>query len=99
MRDGEYRVRLLVRTRQNSPNPASNWLSRGKGFNSTVGCFDIQVLQKIMADPELAMAFSNPKVQEAVMDVSTNPMNIVKYQNEPDVLKVRPRHHGSPHAF
>lgn len=47
-----------------------------------------QVLQKIMADPELAMAFSNPKVQAAVMDVSTNPMNIVKYQNEPDVLKV-----------
>ena len=47
-----------------------------------------QVLQKIMADPELAMAFSNPKVQTAVMDVSSNPMNIVNYQNDPDVMKV-----------
>ena len=42
-----------------------------------------------MADPDLAMAFSSPKVQAAVMDVSTNPMNIVKYQNDPEVLKVR----------
>ena len=68
-------------------------LERTGGFRPgpvNLGLSTPQVLQKIMADPELAMAFSNPKVQEAVMDVSQNPMNIVKYQNEPDVLKVHP---------
>lgn len=40
------------------------------------------VLTQIMSDPELAKAFQNPKVQAAVMDCSTNPMNITKYQND-----------------
>ena len=48
-----------------------------------------QVLQKIMGDQDLAMAFSNPNVQKAVLDISSNPMNIVNYQNDPDVMKVR----------
>ncbi len=50
-----------------------------------------QVLQKIMGDPDLAMAFSNPNVQRAVVDISANPMNIVNYQNDPDVMKARLR--------
>lgn len=43
-------------------------------------------MSKIMADPELATAFSNPKVQAAIMDCSTNPANISKYQNDPEVM-------------
>jgi len=62
----------------------------------------LQVLQKIMGDPDLAMAFSNPNVQRAVVDISANPMNIVNYQNDPDVMKARPcapRRIFSSHAF
>lgn len=44
------------------------------------------VLTQIMSDPELAAAFQNPKVQAAVMDCSTNPMNITKYQNDPEIM-------------
>ena len=44
------------------------------------------VLTKIMQDPELAQAFQNPKVQQAVMDCSTNPMNITKYQDDPEIM-------------
>ena len=43
------------------------------------------VISKVMSDPELASGFSNPKVQAAIIDISQNPMNIVKYQNDPEV--------------
>lgn len=46
------------------------------------------VISKVMANPELAAGFSNPKVQAAIMDISQNPMNIVKYQGDPEVMKV-----------
>ena len=42
-----------------------------------------------MANPELAAGFSNPKVQAAIMDISANPMNIMKYQSDPEIMKVR----------
>ena len=41
-----------------------------------------------MGDPELAMAFQNPKIQQAVMDCSSNPNNIMKYQNDPEIMQV-----------
>lgn len=41
-----------------------------------------------MANPELAAGFSNPKVQAAIIDISANPMNIMKYQSEPEVMRV-----------
>lgn len=41
-----------------------------------------------MANPELAAGFSNPKVQSAIMDISANPMNISKYQSDPEVMKI-----------
>jgi len=37
-------------------------------------------IEKLMSDPELAVAFQDPKVQQAVMDCSSNPSNISKYQ-------------------
>eukprot|EP00798_Chlamydomonas_sp_ICE-L_P000946 gene946-33933_t len=41
-----------------------------------------------MENPELAAGFSNPKVQAAIMDISQNPMNIMKYQSDPEIMKV-----------
>lgn len=46
------------------------------------------MISKIMSNPELTMAFQNPKVQAAIMDCSQNPMNITKYQDDKEVMDV-----------
>ncbi|CAM0904556.1 unnamed protein product [Alopecurus aequalis] len=50
-----------------------------------VGMTPEEVVSKIMANPEVAVAFQNPKIQTAIMD---NPLNIVKYQNDQEVMDV-----------
>ena len=47
------------------------------------------VLQKIMADPELARAFTNPTVQQAIMEAQSDPTAIAKYMDNPDIMMVR----------
>ena len=56
-----------------------------KQFES-VGMSPEEVLKKIMDDPELASAFQNPRVQQAMMDCSANPMNISKYTGDKEVM-------------
>uniref|UniRef100_A0A2N9GLG6 Protein TIC 40, chloroplastic n=1 Tax=Fagus sylvatica TaxID=28930 RepID=A0A2N9GLG6_FAGSY len=41
-----------------------------------------------MANPEVALAFQNPRVQAAIMDCSQNPLSIAKYQNDKEVMDV-----------
>lgn len=53
-----------------------------------VGMTPEEVVSKIMANPEVAVAFQNPKIQTAIMDCSQNPLNIVKYQNDQEVMDV-----------
>lgn len=53
-----------------------------------IGTSPEEVIQKIMADPELAMAFQKPNVQSAIMDCSNNPQNYMKYVNDPEVMQV-----------
>uniref|UniRef100_A0A1D1XZ67 Protein TIC 40, chloroplastic n=1 Tax=Anthurium amnicola TaxID=1678845 RepID=A0A1D1XZ67_9ARAE len=53
-----------------------------------VGLTPEEVISKIMANPEVAMAFQNPKVQAAIMDCSQNPFSIAKYQNDKEVMDV-----------
>ncbi|KAK7387325.1 hypothetical protein VNO78_28044 [Psophocarpus tetragonolobus] len=53
-----------------------------------IGLSPEEVISKIMANPEVAMAFQNPKVQAAIMDCSQNPLNITKYQNDKEVMDV-----------
>lgn len=48
-----------------------------------VGMSPEEVLKKIMEEPELAAAFQNPRVQQAMMDCSANPMNISKVSPRP----------------
>lgn len=43
---------------------------------------------QVLENPELASGFANPKVQAAIFDISQNPMNVVKYQEDPEVMKV-----------
>jgi hypothetical protein len=42
----------------------------------------------VLATPDLAAGFSNPKVQQAIFDISQNPMNITKYQNDKEIMAV-----------
>jgi suppressor of tumorigenicity protein 13 len=45
-------------------------------------------LPDIFNDPEIMAAFQDPEVMQAFADVSQNPMNMSKYQNNPKVKKV-----------
>ncbi|KAK1427574.1 hypothetical protein QVD17_16262 [Tagetes erecta] len=53
-----------------------------------IGLTPEQVISKIMANPDVAMGFQNPRVQAAIMDCSQNPMSIIKYQNDKEVMDV-----------
>ncbi|KAM7279471.1 hypothetical protein ACFE04_006605 [Oxalis oulophora] len=53
-----------------------------------IGMTPEEVINKIMANPEVAMAFQNPRVQQAIMDCSANPLSIAKYQNDKEVMDV-----------
>ena len=55
---------------------------------SELGLKPEDVIQKVLATPDLAAGFSNPKVQAAIFDISQNPMNITKYQGDPEVMAV-----------
>lgn len=74
-------------------SPQMMEMMKGMDFNqdkvnqqfNELGLKPEDVISKVMADPELAAGFQNPKVQAAIMDISQNPMNIMKYQTEPEV--------------
>ncbi|KAK8650912.1 hypothetical protein V6N13_140533 [Hibiscus sabdariffa] len=53
-----------------------------------IGLTPEEVISKIKANPEVAMAFQNPRVQAAIMDCSQNPLSIAKYQNDKEVMDV-----------
>ncbi|KAG1331185.1 protein TIC 40, chloroplastic [Cocos nucifera] len=53
-----------------------------------IGLTPEEVISKIMENPEVAVAFQNPKVQAAIMDCSQNPLSIAKYQNDKEVMDV-----------
>ncbi|XP_074372100.1 protein TIC 40, chloroplastic isoform X2 [Apium graveolens] len=53
-----------------------------------IGLTPEEVISKIMSNPEVAMAFQNPRVQAAIMDCSQNPLSIAKYQNDKEVMDV-----------
>ncbi|PSS00152.1 Protein TIC 40 like [Actinidia chinensis var. chinensis] len=53
-----------------------------------IGLTPEEVISKIMANPDVAMAFQNPRVQAAIMDCSQNPLSIAKYQNDKEVMDV-----------
>ncbi|KAJ4912182.1 hypothetical protein Rs2_06803 [Raphanus sativus] len=53
-----------------------------------IGLTPEEAISKIMQNPDVAMAFQNPRVQAALMECSENPMNIMKYQNDKEVMDV-----------
>lgn len=81
---------------QNMMSPQMMDMMKGMDFNQEkvnqqfddLGLKPEDVISKVMSDPELASGFQNPKVQAAIMDISQNPMNIMKYQTDPEIMKV-----------
>ncbi|KAI5075505.1 hypothetical protein GOP47_0009581 [Adiantum capillus-veneris] len=51
-----------------------------------IGLKPEEVVGKILASPDIAASLQNPKVVEAIMDCSQNPLNITKYQNDKEVM-------------
>jgi len=47
-----------------------------------------QFVQKVMSDPELATSMTKPSVMAAIAECTKNPMNIFKYQNDEEVMRV-----------
>ncbi|GAX74063.1 hypothetical protein CEUSTIGMA_g1513.t1 [Chlamydomonas eustigma] len=81
---------------QNMMSPQMMEMMKSMDFNQAkvnaqfdeLGLKPEDVISKVMSDPDLASGFSNPKVQAAIMDISQNPMNIVKYQQDPEIMSV-----------
>ncbi|URD78145.1 Proteasome complex subunit Rpn13 ubiquitin receptor [Musa troglodytarum] len=57
-------------------------------LNEQIGLTPEEVISKIMANPDVAMAFQNPKVKAAIFDCSQNPLSIAKYQNDKETTVV-----------
>ncbi|KAL6498215.1 hypothetical protein OROGR_028612 [Orobanche gracilis] len=53
-----------------------------------IGLTPQEVISKVMENPDVAMAFQNPRVQAAILDCSQNPLSIAKYQNDKEVMDV-----------
>ena len=43
------------------------------------------VMDIVMNDPEIIIAMINPKVRSAFQDIQTNPANVEKYEDDPEI--------------
>ncbi|KAL5982914.1 hypothetical protein ACLOJK_016993 [Asimina triloba] len=68
-------------------------------FADQIGLTPEEVISKIMANPDVAMAFQNPKVQAAIMDCSQNPLSIAKYQNDKENYFLERRDHTNDKVY
>lgn len=48
-----------------------------------------QMMQEMMKDPEMLTLMQQPKIQKAIMEITANPMAMMNYQTDPDVMKVQ----------
>ncbi|CAN6872775.1 unnamed protein product [Brassica oleracea] len=80
---GEWDKRMTETLKNFDPNSPEV----KQGFDQ-LGLTPEEVISKIMENPDVSMAFQNPRVEAALMDCSENPMNIMKYQNDKEVMDV-----------
>ncbi|XP_022141409.1 protein TIC 40, chloroplastic isoform X2 [Momordica charantia] len=100
MQNPQYRQQLeeMLNNMSGSPQWDGRLMDSLKNFDLSspevkqqfdqIGLTPEEVISKIMANPEIAMAFQNPRVQAAIMDCSQNPLSITKYQNDKEVMDV-----------
>ncbi|KAK9838147.1 hypothetical protein WJX81_004160 [Elliptochloris bilobata] len=92
----EYRSQLENIMQQQGFNMNPEMMQMMKDFDATemnkqldsLGLSPTEVINRIMAEPDLAAAFQKPKVMQAIMESQQNPMAIMKYQDDPDVMMV-----------
>ncbi|EIE19155.1 hypothetical protein COCSUDRAFT_59638 [Coccomyxa subellipsoidea C-169] len=97
LQNPEYRKQLEAMMEQQGMNLDPNMMSMMKDMDSsemnkqleTLGLSPSEVINKIMAEPELAAAFQKPKVMQAIMESQSNPLAIMNYQDDPDVMLSR----------
>jgi hypothetical protein len=53
-----------------------------------IGMSPEEFVQKVMSDPDLATSMTKPSVMAAIAECTKNPMNIFKYQNDEEVMRV-----------
>ncbi|KAL0360073.1 UNVERIFIED_CONTAM: protein, chloroplastic [Sesamum radiatum] len=100
LQNPEYRQQLqdMLNNMGGSPEWDSRMMDSLKNFDLSspevkqqfdqIGLTPEEVISKIMANPDIAMAFQNPRVQAAIMECSQNPLSIAKYQNDKEVMDV-----------
>ncbi|KAG9144513.1 hypothetical protein Leryth_010739 [Lithospermum erythrorhizon] len=100
LQNPQYRQQLqdMLNNMGGSPEWDNRMMDTLKNFNldspdvkqqfDQIGLTPEEVISKIMANPDVAMAFQNPRVQAAIMDCSQNPLSIAKYQNDKEVMDV-----------
>lgn len=95
----EYRAQLegmLSQQMGAGAPPAVQELMQGVDMNpdkmkaqfDALGMSPEEFIQKVMSDPELATSMTKPAVMAAIAECTQNPMNIFKYQNDEEVMKV-----------
>ncbi|XP_066998848.1 putative protein FAM10A4 [Anabrus simplex] len=62
--------------------------SAGSGGADESGAPGMGDFYKFLNDPEILTAFQDPEVAAAFQDISTNPANIIKYQNNPKIAAI-----------
>merc|ERR1740117_2511402 len=60
----------------------------GGGGGGMPAGIDPNLISGLMSDPELMQAFSNPKMAAAMQDIMSNPGNMAKYQDDPEVMNL-----------
>ncbi|KAK4413333.1 protein, chloroplastic [Sesamum alatum] len=100
LQNPEYRQQLqdMLNNMGGTPEWDSRMMDSLKNFDLSspeikqqfdqIGLTPEEVISKIMANPDIAMAFQNPRVQAAIMECSQNPLSIAKYQNDKEVMDV-----------
>ncbi|KAL0437953.1 UNVERIFIED_CONTAM: protein, chloroplastic [Sesamum latifolium] len=100
LQNPQYRQQLqdMLNNMGGSPEWDSRMMDSLKNFDLSspevkqqfdqIGLTPEEVISKIMANPDIAMAFQNPRVQAAIMECSQNPLSIAKYQNDKEVMDV-----------
>jgi hypothetical protein len=94
----EYRVQLekMMEQQRNAFTPEMTQMLGQMDLDNNdwdkqlnqMGLTPDEVVSKIMSEPDLAAAFAKPEVQQAIMDITQNPLNVMKYQDQPEVMKV-----------
>eukprot|EP00884_Botryococcus_braunii_P019871 jgi/Botrbrau1/6568/Bobra.40_2s0032.1 len=92
----EYRQQLENLVQQQGLNMPPDMMDMMKGMDTEevnrqldgLGLTPADVIKRIMEEPDLAAAFQKPNVMKAILESQKNPLAIMNYQDDPDVMLV-----------